>query len=150
MSYELRVERLIDATPEEVFDAYTDPEAMKVWFTILNEGLIVENVIDLQVGGTWVSAWGFTPEEMFRETQVFEVVDRPHRIVSKSSGSSPDGNSLEDTLVEITFEDEGGKTLMKVVHSGLPDEANRDFFENVAWQGFFDRLQAYFAAKVAG
>ena len=37
MSYELRVERLIDATPEEVFDAYTDPEAMRVWFTILNE-----------------------------------------------------------------------------------------------------------------
>ena len=63
MSYELRVERLIDATPEEVFDAYTDPEAMKVWFTILNEGMIVENEIDLRVGGTWVSAWGFSPDE---------------------------------------------------------------------------------------
>ena len=50
MSYELRVERLIDATPEEVFDAYTDPEAMKVWFTILNEGMIVENEIDLEGG----------------------------------------------------------------------------------------------------
>jgi len=145
MSYELRVERLIDATPEEVFDAYTDPEAMRVWFTILNEGMIVENEIDLRVGGAWVSAWGFSPAEMFHETQVFEVVDRPHRLVSKSSGSSPDGNSLDDTLVEITFEDEGGKTLMKVIHSGLPDESKRDFFADVAWQGFFDRLQAYFA-----
>ena len=38
---------------------------------------------------------------------------------------------------------------MKVIHSGLPDETNRDFFADVAWQGFFDRLQAYFAAKVA-
>ena len=150
MSYELRVERLIDASPEEVFDAYTDPEAMKVWFTILNEGMIVENEIDLRVGGTWVSAWGFSPDEMFRETQVFEVVDRPHRLVSKSSGSSPDGSSIDDTIVEITFEEEGGKTLMKVIHSGLPDEANRDFFANVAWQGFFDRFQAYFAAKLGG
>jgi uncharacterized protein YndB with AHSA1/START domain len=149
MSYELRVERLIDATPEEVFDAYTDPEAMRVWFTILNEGMIVENEIDLRVGGTWVSAWGFSPEEMFRETQTFEVVDRPHRLVSKSSGSSPDGHSI-DSHVEIIFEDEGGKTLMKVIHSGLPDEANRDFFADVAWQGFFERLQAYFAAKVSG
>jgi uncharacterized protein YndB with AHSA1/START domain len=151
MSYELRVERLIDASPEEVFDAYTDPEAMKVWFTILNEEeMIVENEIDLRVGGTWVSAWGFSPDEMFRETQVFEVVDRPRRLVSKSSGTSPDGSGIDDTTVEITFEDEGGKTLMRVVHSGLPDESNRDFFANVAWQGFFDRLQAYFAAKVAG
>ena len=151
MSYELRVERLIDATPEEVFDAYTDPEAMKVWFTILNEEeMIVENEIDLRVGGKWVSAWGFSREEMFRETQTFEVVDRPHRLVSKSSGVSPDGSGIDDTTVEITFEDEGGKTLMKVIHSGLPDESNRDFFADVAWQGFFDRLQAYFAAKAGG
>ncbi len=150
MSYELRVERLIDASPEEVFDAYTDPEAMKVWFTILNAGLIVENEIDLRVGGSWVSAWGFSPDEMFRETQVFEVVDRPHRLVSMSSGSSPDGSGIDDTTVEILFEEEEGKTLMKVIHSGLPDEANRDFFADVAWQGFFDRLQAYFAAKVGG
>ena len=149
MSYELQVERLIDATPEEVFDAYTDPEAMGVWFTILNEGMIVENEIDLRVGGTWVSAWGFSPEEMFRETQTFEVVDRPNRLVSRSSGSSPDGHSI-DSHVEITFEDEGGKTLMKVIHSGLPDGSNRDFFADVAWQGLFDRLQAYFAAKVGG
>ncbi|HWL50196.1 MAG TPA: SRPBCC domain-containing protein [Acidimicrobiia bacterium] len=146
MSYELKVERLIDASPEEVFDAYTDPEAMKVWFTILNEGLIVENEIDLRVGGTWVSSWGFSPEEMFRETQTFEVVDRPHRLVSRSSGSSPDGDSL-DTHVDITFTDEGGKTLMTIVCTGFPDESNRDFFADVAWQGLFDRLQAYFTAR---
>ena len=149
MSYELKVERRIDASPEEVFDAYTDPEAMQVWFTILNEGMIVENDIDLRVGGTWVSAWGFSSEEMFRETQTFEVVDRPHRLVSRSIGSSPDGATLEAT-VDITFKDEDGKTLMTVFSTGLPDEATRDFFADVAWQGLFDRLNAYFAARVGG
>jgi uncharacterized protein YndB with AHSA1/START domain len=148
MSYELRVERLIDATPEEVFDAYTSPEAQQVWYTILDEGMIVENEVDLRVGGKWVSAWGFTPEEMFRETNVFEVVDRPHRLVSRSTGSSPDGSSL-DTRVEITFQEEGGKTLMTVVQSGFPSEEIRDFFAETAWIGAFDRLNAYFAAKVA-
>ena len=74
MSYELRVERLIDATPEEVFDAYTDPEAMKVWFTILNEeAMIVENEIDLRVGGTWVSAWGFSRISFMRWSRL--IVD---------------------------------------------------------------------------
>jgi len=146
MSHQLRVERLIDASPEEVFHAYTDPAAQKVWFTILDEGMLVENQVDLRVGGEWVSAWGFSPEEMFRETQVFVVVDRPHRLVTKSSGSSPDGTTLE-TDVEITFQEEGGKTLMTVVQSGFPDEETKDFFARTAWIGFFDRISAYFESR---
>ena len=149
MSYELRVERLIDATPEEVFDAYTDPEAQKIWYSVMDEGMIAENEVDLRVGGKWVSAWGFSQDEMFRETNVFEVVDRPHRLVSRSTGSSPDGQSM-DTHVEVTFRDEGGKTLMTVVQTGFPSEEMRDFFADTGWIGAFDRLNAYFAAKRAG
>ena len=37
------MERLIAATPEEVFHAYTDPEAQKIWFQLLGEPMIVEN-----------------------------------------------------------------------------------------------------------
>lgn len=149
MSYELRVERLIDASPEEVFDAYTDPEAQKIWFTILDEGMTVENEVDLRVGGKWVSTWGFTPDEMFREINTFQVIERPHRLVSTSSFTSPDGSTM-DTDVEITFRGEGGKTMMTVVQSGFPDEAIRDFVANTAWIGAFERINAYFAAGVAG
>jgi uncharacterized protein YndB with AHSA1/START domain len=142
MTYELRVERLIAATPEEVFDAYTDPVAQQAWFTILDPEMIVENEVDLRVGGKWVSAWGFSPDEMFRETNVFEVVDRPNRLVSTSNGSSPDGMTLE-THVEITFEEQDGKTLITVIQTGFPDEETRDFFASMAWIGAFDRLEAY-------
>jgi uncharacterized protein YndB with AHSA1/START domain len=148
MSYDMKVERLIDASPEEVFDAYTNPEAQRVWFTIFNQDMIVENVVDLRVGGTWVSTWGVTPDEMYRETNVFEVVDRPHRLVSRSSFTSPDGSTVE-TTVEITFRTDGGKTLMTVIQSGFADEELRDFVANTAWNGAFDRLNAYFAAKVS-
>ena len=55
---------------------------------------------------------------MFHETNVFEIVDRPHRLVSKSSYTAPDGWTLE-TDVEVTFQDEGGKTLMTVIQSGF-------------------------------
>lgn len=149
MSYELRVERLIDASPEEVFDAYTDPEAQKIWYTILDEGMTVENEVDLRVGGEWVSTWGYKPDEMFREINTFQVIERPHRLVSKSSFTSPDGSTME-TDVEITFREEGGKTMMTVVQSGFPDEAIRDFVANTAWIGAFKRINAYFAARMAG
>jgi uncharacterized protein YndB with AHSA1/START domain len=146
MSYELRVERLIAATPEEVFEAYTDPVAQQAWFTILDPEMIVENEVDLRVGGKWVSVWGFSPDQMFRETNVFEVVDRPNRLVSTSSGSSPDGMTLE-THVEITFEEQNGKTLMTVIQSGFPDEETKDFFASMAWIGAFDRLEAYLGTR---
>jgi len=148
MTYDLKVERLIDALPAEVFDAYTDPEAQRVWFTILNRDMTVESEVDLRVGGKSVIIWGFSPDEMYRETNIFEVVDPPHRLVSKSSYTSPDGSILE-THVEITFRAEGGKTLMTVVQSGFVDEGLRDFLADKAWIGAFDRLNAYFAAKVA-
>lgn len=146
MTYQLRVERPIAATPEEVFEAYTNPEAQKIWFQLLGEPMIVENEVDLRVGGRWVSTWGFTPDEMFREINVFEVVDRPHRLVSTSTGSTPDGLTLE-THVEVTFQEQKGKTLMTVIQSGFPDEETRDFFATTAWVGAFDRLEAYFAAR---
>jgi hypothetical protein len=68
--------------------------------------------------------------------------------VSRSSGSSPDGTSI-DTDIEVTFRDEGGKTLMTIVQGGFPDKESRDFFANTAWVGFFDRLVAYLAAERA-
>ena len=146
MSYELRVERLIDATPEEVFDAYTDPAAQQEWFTILDPDMIVVNEVDLRVGGTWVSSWGFSPDAMFHETNTFEVVDRPHRLVSTSVGSAPDGSSLE-THVEVTFADDAGKTRVTVVQTGFGSAEERDFFAREAWQGAFDRIVAYLASR---
>jgi uncharacterized protein YndB with AHSA1/START domain len=149
MSHELRVERLIDASPEDVFDAYVSPEAQKAWFTIFDPEMIVENQVDLRVGGRWVSAWGFSADELFRETQVFEVIDRPHRLVTTSAGSEPGGETLA-TRIEITFQAKDGKTLMTIVQQGFPTADARDFFADTAWIGFFDRLEAYFAAKSAG
>jgi uncharacterized protein YndB with AHSA1/START domain len=108
--------------------------------------MFVENEVDLRVGGKWVSSWGFSDDEMFHETQIFEVVERPHRLVSRSSGSDSEGNNL-DTRVEVTFQDEGGKTLMTIAQTGFPDESTRDFFATTAWEGFFDRISAYLAAR---
>jgi uncharacterized protein YndB with AHSA1/START domain len=57
----LRLTRLLPATPEEVFDAYTDPEQQKIWFSILDqEPGIVEITSDLRVGGQQTAVWDRT------------------------------------------------------------------------------------------
>ena len=53
--------RQLPATPEEVFDAYTDAEKQKIWYTILDEEPgVVEIEVDLRVGGKQIAVWGRT------------------------------------------------------------------------------------------
>ena len=101
---ELRTSRVLPATPEQVFDAYTDAEKQKIWFSILDEEPgVVEIEVDLRVGGQQTAVWGPDRDNLFRETQTFLVIDRPHRLVTESSGSSPDGMTMT-THIEVTFE----------------------------------------------
>lgn len=139
----LTLRRRLPATPEEVFDAYTDAEKQKIWFSILDETPgVVEIEVDLRVGGTQTAVWGPSRDQLFREVQVFEVIDRPHRLVTTSTGSSPDGRSMT-TTVDITFEEDGDGTLVTVLQSGFPSAEMRDFFGTEVWNGAFDRIGAY-------
>ena len=140
----LRIERVLPATPEQVFDAYTDAEAQKIWFSILDERPgIVEIETNLRVGGTQTAVWGPDAENLIREVQTFLVIDRPHRLVTESTGSSPDGMTMT-TQIELTFEPtDDGRTLLTVVQSGFPVPELRDFFLGEVWQGALDRVEAY-------
>ena len=141
---ELRITRVLPATPEEVFDAYTDAEKQKIWFSILDEQPgIVEIDVDLRVGGTQTAVWGPDADTLFRETQTFLEIDRPHRLVTSSTGSSPDGMTMT-TRIEITFEPQGDDaTLMSIVQSGFPVPEIRDFFVDEVWNGALARITAY-------
>lgn len=140
---ELRMARVLPATPEQVFDAYTDAEKQKVWFGILDEEPgIVEIEVDLRVGGSQTAVWGPSRDQLFREVQTFLVIDRPHRLVTESTGSSPDGMTMT-TTIEVTFEAQAGATLMTVVQRGFPVPEVRDFFVAEVWSGAFDRIEAY-------
>ncbi|GAA1652573.1 SRPBCC family protein [Georgenia ruanii] len=140
---ELRLSRHLPATPEEVFDAYTDAEKQKTWFSILDEEPgIVRIEVDLRVGGQQVAVWGPSEDALFRETQTFLEIDRPHRLVTESVGSTPDGQSMT-THITVTFQTDGDGTLMTVHQTGFPAPEIRDFFASKAWVGALDRIDAY-------
>ncbi|WP_404312097.1 SRPBCC domain-containing protein [Agrococcus terreus] len=140
---ELRTDRLLSATPEQGFDAYTDPAQQRIWFSILDEEPgIVEIETDLRVGGQQTAVWGPDEQTLVREVQTFLEIDRPHRLVTESVGSDPSGGTMT-TRVTVTFEAEGAGTRMRVAQSGFPTPEVRDFFAGMAWQGAFDRIAAY-------
>jgi len=121
----LNFERLIAAAPERVFDAFTDPEGQREFYGKDDPGWIVDSRCELRVGGVWSVAFGPSREELYHHRHVFEVIERPRRIVIASTETRLDGSSLETTL-EFTFEPRSGGTLMTMTHSGFPNEQLRD------------------------
>ena len=139
----LRMTRQLPATPEEVFDAYTDAEKQKIWYSILDEEPgVVEIEVDLLVGGKQVAVWGPNRDTLFREEQTFVEIDRPHRLVTESTGNDPSGQTMS-THVVMTFEPNDGGTLVTVEQTGFPTPEVRDFFSTMVWIGAFDRLEAF-------
>jgi uncharacterized protein YndB with AHSA1/START domain len=128
MTLELEFSRLIDATPEEVFDAFTDHEGQEAFYGQDDPGWIVRSQCELRVGGVWVVDFGPSPGELYRHHHVFEVIERPHRLLLASTETRLDGSSLH-TQLEFTFEARGGKTLMTMSHRGFPTVELRDEHE---------------------
>ena len=125
MSFDVEFARLIDATPEEVFDAFTDPEGQEAFYGQDDPGWIVQSQCELRVGGLWTVAFGPSPRELYRHRHVFEVIERPHRLVLASTETRLDGSSFH-TKLEFTFEARDGKTLMTMTQRGFPTAELRE------------------------
>lgn len=119
MSLDLRFERLISAAPERVFDAFTDPAGQREFYGQDAAGWIVDSSCDLQIGGVWSVWFGPSRDELYHHHHVFEVIDRPCRILMTSTETRLDGSSFETTL-EFTFEARDGATLMTWSRPGSP------------------------------
>jgi uncharacterized protein YndB with AHSA1/START domain len=147
LSHDLRLERVYDAAPEVVFDAFTDPDAQKELYADAPDW-IVESECDLRVGGRWTIAFGPPGSEPARETNVFQVVDRPHRLVYTSMMRTPDGSSI-DTGMQVTFEEVGATTRVTIVQTGYSTTERRDEFAS-GWASILDELERVIAARVSG
>jgi uncharacterized protein YndB with AHSA1/START domain len=146
VSHDLRLERTYDAAPEVVFDAFTDPQAQQELYADAPDW-VVQAECDLRVGGRWTITFGPPGSTPARETNVFQVVDRPRRLVYASTMAMPDGSSI-DTGMEVTFEEEDGRTRLSIVQSGFPTPEPRDEFAG-GWASVLDGLGRVVTARAA-
>jgi uncharacterized protein YndB with AHSA1/START domain len=146
VSHDLRVERMYDAAPEAVFDAFTDPEAQKELYADAPDW-VVRSECDLRAGGRWTIEFGPPDGTPSREICVFEVVERPKLLIYTSTMTMPDGSSL-DTRTHVTFDAAGRQTRVTVVQSGFPAAGLRDEFTD-GWGGILDGLGRVVATRIA-
>ena len=79
MTHDLRVERVYDAAPGVVFDAFTDPEAQQEMYAD-EPDWIVRSACDLRVGGRW----GYLYRAIDGCGQVVDVLLREHRYLESA------------------------------------------------------------------
>ena len=139
MTYDLTLERLIDATPEEVFDAFVDGDAIKEWYRIQPDWDTTVEACDARVGGKMSVIFG--GDEKYREDAIYEEIDRPHRLVYEETMSRVAQGGSFTTRVTVTFEAQDGKTLLTLVQEGFHDKDRRDAHQG-GWPQFLARLEA--------
>ena len=119
---QLVIERTIKASPERVFDAFTDPEQHQKWWWP-NGFTCPAAEVDLRVGGSYRLAMEW-PASIPAEAQFshhmggeYYVVDRPHRLLMSGRAVSDERGELFATLIEVTFEARDGNTELTVRQS---------------------------------
>jgi len=143
VSYEFTLERLIDASPEEVFDAITDPIGQREWWT---EGAgSVDTGGTVRIGCTTFVEWDMAEGGRCRAEQTYVEIERPARLVFRETVTAPHDPVYECTLT-MTFEDADGKTRYTLHHTGFPTAEERDKHER-GTRIFTDRLTAYLARQ---
>ncbi|MBU6496756.1 MAG: SRPBCC domain-containing protein [Acidobacteria bacterium] len=147
----LVVKRVVSATLEQVFDAFTDPEQLMKWWWP-NGFNCPSAEVDLRVGGTYRLAMQW-PEWIPVEAQFshylageYYEIDRPHRLVMSGRAVNEEQGELFATLIEVTFETDEKGTALTVRQSyfdPLPPPQAMAGAEQ-GWTEQLDKLEALF------
>jgi uncharacterized protein YndB with AHSA1/START domain len=134
----LIVRKTIRATPERLFDAWTQPEQLKKWWGPQSV-LCSDAAVDLRIGGGYRIANQFPDGRVLWITGEFEVIERPRRLIyTWRVGSEADASER----VIVTFEARSEGTEVIVTHERIPNMAMRDL-HNKGWLGCLEGLVEY-------
>jgi uncharacterized protein YndB with AHSA1/START domain len=136
----LRVARLVNATPDRVFRAWTDPADLVHWSS--PEGVEVDDVqVDLTVGGRYRIRMRDPQGKTFTAFGVYREIDRPHRLVYTWDWEDTD-HPVGETIVTVAFTAAGTATEVVLTHERFPDTGQKDGHEQ-GWVSCLSRLERW-------
>lgn len=142
-----RLERTFAGSPEELFDAWTNPEVLTRWWGAEPTWTSPGCDVDLRVGGRYVLRMLDDDGELHAVAGEYREIDRPRRLVYtwcwERGGGPPVGHV---SLVSVEFHADGELTTVVLEHSGLSSEESRRN-HGWGWNGAFDNLASRIFAE---
>lgn len=139
------------ATPEQVFEAWSNPEALGQWFGPHSHNCKIEK-FDFTEGGEYQIR--MIPIEKDKDPDctgdtskdsicagTFVQIQAPNKIVMSFTWIENAGN-IGDTLLTIDILDRDGGTDVVLLHEKLPDEELRKAHQG-GWQGSLECLEEF-------
>ena len=145
------VERIFNASREQLWQMWTDPEHFKHWYG--PQGFIIPVAdITLEVGGRRLVCMA-SPDGKIKMWTVgeFKEIVYPEKLIYTESPADENGNVVSPaqigipeeypTVTEVTvlFEDLSGKTRLTLTHAGVPTASGA----GGGWEQAFDKLADY-------
>jgi len=140
----LRLEREFDAGVREVFNAWTDPDVLRRWWSAGPQSKTPLAEVDLRPGGRYRLTMESDSGERFTVGGEYRTVDPPTLLVYTWAWELDAGGTGPESTVTVNFEPAGEGTRVVVEHAGLENEESRER-HGAGWNGCLEQLTALYA-----
>jgi uncharacterized protein YndB with AHSA1/START domain len=126
----VRVSQTIRATPERLFRAWTDPNELRHWWRMEDEGWAFARAsLDVRVGGRYELAMSDPDGRVHVAVGVYRDVRPPTRLAFTWDWEDPE-HRLGETLVTVDFTPaSSGTTDVVITHERFTDSKRADSHE---------------------
>jgi uncharacterized protein YndB with AHSA1/START domain len=136
------VRRTIAASPEELFDAWLDAQALAIWMRPMGIRHTSAKT-EPRVGGSYeIIMQG--DENTYPHHGTYQIIDRPRRLVFTWLSHGTEGLT---SLVTVDFLPLGERTEVVVTHEQLPESARESHTRG--WTSGIERLDAFCTQRSA-
>lgn len=137
----LVMERLFQASAEDVFDAFTDPAQVVQWWG--PEGMSVpESSFDVRVGGAWSTTMRNGEGTEYHVSGVYRALDRPSRVAFTWAWRQEDGSRGHETLVDIAITTVAAGARLTLTQKTFATAEHRDNHV-LGWTSSFNDLERH-------
>ncbi len=133
-------EIVINASPQKIFDALTEPEQLVQWWGDEEMYRCTQMECDLRVGGKWRTTGVSANGEPFAVEGIYRAVEPPHLL--EYTWNYDWGRDPGETIVRFELTELGGATIVRVTHSGFTDPVSREAHKH-GWDRVLGWLDGY-------
>lgn len=134
--FELRLNRHFTASPERIWRAWTDPQALIRWFGPADTREVLQAQADVRVGGQYLIGFAMHDQTEHYASGIYQVVE-PHRLLAFTWTWRETPTETSIVTVALTPTEHG--TALELHQAPLVDQAKVDSHAD-GWGGCLTRL----------
>ena len=138
----LQMNRVFKTSPERIFRAWTEPDAIMRWFGL--EGYHTLSVeVDLRVGGKYRFGTQDSDGTIYYISGTYREIQHPSKLVFTWVWAYEISNPNEEImLVTVEFAAQGDTTRVLLTQEHLPDQQSLQSHQR-GWESCFDLMQQF-------